>query len=156
MKDAKVCKTGGAKFTTLHWVLFLHQEKATASLARTSHAGWWKKRSALFVLEKLAPLLQHSVVNICIVGSAHATGKFVRIKPYSLLCKVTITCFLKGYLGLSVCFCMGKWVWGRSKTWLEVLYSEFKPLFPIYGHSSVARKGTFLGFCKASVFSFSK
>lgn len=64
-----------------------------------------EERSAriFFVSEKLAPLLQHSVVNICIVGSAHATGKFVRIKPYFVLCKVTITCFLKGYLGLFVC-----------------------------------------------------
>lgn len=69
-----------------------------------SHFTYGEERSArLFVSEKSAPLLQHSVVNICIVGFAHATGKFVRIKPYSLLCKVTFTCFLKGYLDLFVC-----------------------------------------------------
>lgn len=94
------------------------------------------KRTFFWVSEKLAPLLQHSVVNICIVGSAHATGKFVRIKPYSLLCKVTITCFLKGYIGLSVSVFVCGFVWenksevkARHGLWFSIRNFNHSPLF---------------------------
>lgn len=86
----------------IEFCFYIRKRQPRAWLALHTR-GDGRNEAHFFVLEKLAPLLQHSVVNICIVGSAHATGKFVRIKPYSLLCKVTITCFLKGYLGLSVC-----------------------------------------------------
>lgn len=61
----KCVHTSGAKFSASDELFFVSTIKATASLARTSQA--WKNEALFFCLEKLAPLLQHRVVNILLI-----------------------------------------------------------------------------------------
>lgn len=102
MKDAKVCKKQGCQIyrASLSYVLVFTSGKGNRELG--SHFTHVEERSACqFCFGKVGTTVATPYSKyICIVGSAPATGKFVRIKPYSLLCKDTITCFLKGCLSV--------------------------------------------------------